>query len=536
MVKRVMLVSFYDETCYGGRCLAATLKEAGHQVLMVFFKRFRIREVSRDDLTLRRKLDEEGYQPCYETWPSFDVACPYPYPVSEKEFELFYQKIRDFAPDILGFSVMSFHLPLTVRLSKEVRQRFPSLMQVWGGVHATMNPDSCLEYADAVCVGEGEEAFLEFLRDPRRTDVRNFCTKDRDGTIIHNPVRPLIQDFDALPFALYADPECEVVIEDNHETSDVTETAGNMFLCITSQRGCPFKCTYCLHGRIRQIYAGQKYMRRRSVDRFLDEVALRVRQFGIDHVFFWDDVLMMDRKWVEEFAAKYPSRIGLPFGGYGHPQLSTPQILKLMREAGAYYVLVGMQSGSDYIQQKIYGRGTTKAKYIEFGRHIAAAGYPEIVYEVMIRNPFESEQDLKETIDLLSRMPKSVRVSTKHLALFPNTVISTLDAPRPGVSMEIFHFYNLLYFLAGVPGFELKDLAPLAENADLQAHPEILERLVKLIFAAEANRQKLEGEVSILQRRLDALEGTMPWGIKRSTRHLLGQIGNRLKRDGQPVP
>lgn len=32
---------------------------------------------------------------------------------------------------------------------------------VWGGIQSTVEPEVCLEYADIVCLGEGEDALLE---------------------------------------------------------------------------------------------------------------------------------------------------------------------------------------------------------------------------------------------------------------------------------------------------------------------------------------------------------------------------------------
>ena len=35
---------------------------------------------------------------------------------------------------------------------------------MWGGTHATVRPDECLDFADMVCIGEGEEALIELTR------------------------------------------------------------------------------------------------------------------------------------------------------------------------------------------------------------------------------------------------------------------------------------------------------------------------------------------------------------------------------------
>ena len=56
---------------------------------------------------------------------------------------------------------------------------------------------------DVVCVGEAEDVFLELLdtmeADGDITTIRNIHVK-RNGTIVRNPLRPLRQDLDSLPF------------------------------------------------------------------------------------------------------------------------------------------------------------------------------------------------------------------------------------------------------------------------------------------------------------------------------------------------
>jgi len=32
---------------------------------------------------------------------------------------------------------------------------------VWGGPHPTAKPEECLQYADLVCLGEGEESLVD---------------------------------------------------------------------------------------------------------------------------------------------------------------------------------------------------------------------------------------------------------------------------------------------------------------------------------------------------------------------------------------
>lgn len=40
----------------------------------------------------------------------------------------------------------------------------PKTPIIWGGIHPTIRPDECFEYADMVCVGDGEDALKPFFR------------------------------------------------------------------------------------------------------------------------------------------------------------------------------------------------------------------------------------------------------------------------------------------------------------------------------------------------------------------------------------
>lgn len=534
-MRRIALITTYDEPAYGTRSLAAYLKEIGHDVRMIFFKRFRIHEVPRDNDEIRRWVREQGFLPTYEVNPFYDVACPFPYVPSETEWELLYKEIDEFGPDVLGFSLTSCNLPLTRKLSTRLRRRYPQLKQVWGGIHPTMEPVSSLEFADVVCVGEGEEAMEEWLKDPNRTDIPNLQFKDKDGSLIRNPVRELMRDLDDVPFALFADPDCEVVIEDDHveRPVDFGPNGCHYELVISSQRGCPYTCTYCLHGKTKKMYKGQKYLRRRSVGKFIDEVELRVKQFQLEAVFFWDDIFMMGSEWIEEFCDQWPKRVGLPFGGYAYTRCTTTEMLKKLREAGAYYVMIGMQSGSDRLHSQVYGRNTTQDKYLELGQRLVEADmHHNIIYELMTNSPYEKEEDCRATIELLSKMPKGVRLNPRHLTLYPTTILAETNKPRYNLDKRIFHFYNMLYLLAVEPGYDHRQLTTFADNPHLREHPEILESMLQQLWKAREDKELAERQAKSLERQMTEVQTKMPWGVKRATRHLASQVRSKLTRIG----
>jgi radical SAM superfamily enzyme YgiQ (UPF0313 family) len=74
-------------------------------------------------------------------------------------------RIEEFAPDIVGFSVMSQQFEWACSISRALRSRKPELPQAVGGVHCTMVPDevTATELFDWVFVGECDHAFAELV-------------------------------------------------------------------------------------------------------------------------------------------------------------------------------------------------------------------------------------------------------------------------------------------------------------------------------------------------------------------------------------
>ncbi len=81
---------------------------------------------------------------------------------------------------------------------------------MWGGTHATVRPKECLKHADMVCVGESEEALMEFSRKFNNKeniyDIKGMGF-NKNGEIIVNGLRELpgskkaeIQTLDDVPF------------------------------------------------------------------------------------------------------------------------------------------------------------------------------------------------------------------------------------------------------------------------------------------------------------------------------------------------
>jgi hypothetical protein len=109
-------------------------------------------------------------------------------------------------PDVVAFTSYSVTHRWSIDVARAVKERC-DVPIVFGGPHVSAAPERAIrEWSiDAIVEGEGEGALVDLIECAERgrfgrTDVAN-CTFKGNGAPIRNPVRPLLQDLDTLPWA-----------------------------------------------------------------------------------------------------------------------------------------------------------------------------------------------------------------------------------------------------------------------------------------------------------------------------------------------
>jgi len=106
-------------------------------------------------------------------------------------------------PTVLGISLMSSEFHAAKKFTLMLKKAIPEVIVVWGGIHPTVAPQDCLNYADYVFVGESEQVYLDFLerisKNKSVIDIPNSGYKSPDGIVI-NKLAPLNENLDDLPF------------------------------------------------------------------------------------------------------------------------------------------------------------------------------------------------------------------------------------------------------------------------------------------------------------------------------------------------
>lgn len=345
-----------------------------------------------------------------------------------KEEELFIEVIKKINPKIVGISLLSPYIEICKRLTELIRNHTNAIV-VAGGTGPTLEPEEHIKYADIICKGDGEESVEELIlaiRDGKDySRIPNLWVKDGEK-IIKNPMRPRTLDLDSLP--VYDLGHANYHFIDNDFLSKDDPEVDNHTYFIQTSRGCPYSCNFCVESMFHDIYKDLgKFVRRRSVDNVIEELKLQFakpnnRKTNID---FIDEVFGSNAPWIEEFAPKYKKEIGMPFNVRYHPKTLKPRIIKKLVEAGITSIGFGLQSGSDRIRNDIFERPGTNAEAISLAWEIDKYKSCKIMYDLILDNDFETKETLKETLDLILKLPKPLYFNIFSLQHFPSYGLTT---------------------------------------------------------------------------------------------------------------
>ena len=398
---RPLFVGLYDCNLLGIRYLSATLKSHGYDTNLIFLKNFN----------------------------SYSVDDP-----TAMEYELLYSKIKELNPSYVGISVMSsFYLSVAKRIAKEIKEAF-GLKIICGGAYATLFPEKCLEFADVVFRGECESAILEFtdaIENGQPYDhIDNIATMQADGAKI-NDLRMLDTNLSWLPHPDFGG-ENMYYINSNYISKGDPQARSHSYE-LTTSRGCPNKCSYCSTGSIRKLHEGKgPYIRQRSVDDVMAELLdVKKKNPGLQKLRFWDEIFPWNREWVLEFAKAYKEKIGLPFEAWGHPRItSDPVCIKAMVDAGLSKMVIGIQSGCPTVRKDIYLRDETQEQIFGCAKALSDGKVPLVIYDFILGHPFETSEDLRETLELCRKLAKPFRLQLHGLSFLPGTPIEEIAVER----------------------------------------------------------------------------------------------------------
>ena len=264
-----------------------------------------------------------------------------------------------------------------------------------GGPHASALPEYVLqnEHIEMVCIGEGEEAIAELVDKMEKGvplhDTQNIWFK-KDGRIIKNRLRDLIQDLDRLPFpdkAPFYEYGC---FHDNLE--------------IVTGRGCPFRCTFCNIHFQRSLTKGKgNFVRRRSVANVIEELKTHLRRYDVRYITFHDDTFTADAEWIEEFSDLYKKEVNLPFYCFVYPTTVTRKIMAQLKSANCMQIFMGMESGDPDIRRDLLKRPMSDELILKSAAIVKQSGI-RLQISAIFGFPDEKPESMWKTVALAEKV------------------------------------------------------------------------------------------------------------------------------------
>jgi len=263
--------------------------------------------------------------------------------------------------------------------------------------------------ADYVLVGEGDATLpelLDYLEGKNALPLESIfgiAYQNETGQIEKTPPRPVISDLNSIPF-----PAWDFVNRDAYRAV-WKEHHGYYSMNLVTTRGCPFHCNWCA----KPIW-GQRY-NVRSPQNVVEEMAWLNENFAPDHIWFMDDIMGIQDRWIEAFADELETRkLRIPFKSLNRVDLLLRgKTIPALARAGAQIVWVGAESGSQKILDAME-KGTQVTQIYDAARQLRANGV-KVAFFLQFGYPGETREDIELTLKMVrDLMPDDIGISVSY--------------------------------------------------------------------------------------------------------------------------
>jgi len=386
---KIALISLYLFKSLSTRQLSAFLKQNNQEVYEIYFKELKMNDLDKP---------------------------------TRKEIKLLKNLLKKLNPDIIGLSINSSLFTLAKQLTKELRDLNKPI--IWGGLHPTLCPEDCIKEEDMICIGEGEQATLNLLKNLEKnkpiTNIKSIWVK-KDKKIYKNKTINFIEDLDSLPTPNYDNQNKFYILENKIFRGD--QIKNHKIFDIMMSRGYPYNCSYCNSSHLFSTQEGKK-LRFRSIDNIIKELTQAKKQLKhIKRIRFWDNILSFKGEELNYFARQYKTKINLPFECNLHPEVINDELIRKLKKAGMDKMSTGIQDGSQKVRYEIFNRKVSNEQIIKACK-ILQKNKITPNFDIIINNPLVTEYDLKQAFKFLIKIPRPFNLIMYSLTHFPKTKLT----------------------------------------------------------------------------------------------------------------
>jgi len=330
------------------------------------------------------------------------------YVVTHYSREQVQRVLNDYRPNIIGATAVTMNINRGLRIIRDCKELYPEAVTVMGGPHVTFDADNILKdnpSVDYVVRREGELTFYEMVErmDASTTfdDIEglSFC---RDGKVVHNPPRPLIPDINVLPYPA------------RHLLQLSKYKALGFPINMTTSRGCPNKCIFCVGSKM----VGRR-VRHFDVPRVVDEFAM-LAKLGFRQINIVDDCFTTHRRRCTAICDEITRRgVAYPWTAFARVDNVTRELLESMKRSGCIMLCFGIESGNQEILDRVKKRITLEKcqKAMALCNEVGLPGMTSYILGL----PGETPETVEETLRFAKEL--SPHYGFHVLAPFPGTEV-----------------------------------------------------------------------------------------------------------------
>jgi len=333
----------------------------------------------------------------------------------------FERRLAELQPDIVGFTSYSSQSGIVKDLAKRAKEIVPGVLNVAGGIHATIIPgDYAGSPMDLVVRGEGGTAFGALVRrfkagEPLAMGDTVLDVKDpafKEKAAAKPPQFPAVEEIPR--------PRRDLVNRKKYfsvwTSPDKDNRLATMFPNIATIRtstGCAYTCAFCVVHHM----MGGKYLQRSPED-VVDEIS----KIEEEYIYFVDDETFLNAKRLTDIANLIKERgIKKKFVSWARADtiVRHPELFKLWKEVGLHIVYVGLEA-MDEERLKDYKKRTSVETNKQAVQILRDAGI--LLHASLMVDPGFSVEDFR-------RLEKVI------IDLVPSEVSFTVFSPSPGTEL-----------------------------------------------------------------------------------------------------
>jgi anaerobic magnesium-protoporphyrin IX monomethyl ester cyclase len=348
----------------------------------------------------------------------------------------YYKKISNIEADIVGVSTTILELNQALMIPKMMKEKDAKF--IIGGPGVVDLPSSRLYESgySVICYGEGEKTVVELVNAIKNglplEDIKGISYLNK-GLEVKTPPREPIKNLDEIPF-----PARQLLDMEKH-LSTFEENLGVRIASIISSRGCPFSCRFC-----DKTPFGDK-IRFMSPSRIIEEMKILYEIYGVEMVFFEEDIFTLNRRRVLEFCKLMEKDLpGKVWGAQSRVDTVDKEMLAQMKHAGCTYLIFGVESGSQKILD-LLGKGITIEQIENAFRWVKEVGIEAGMY-LLIGIPGETQEDIEMTKRIIAKSEPTF-LDVAPLTPIPGTKIyeMTKHLIREGIDLSNYNFAESVY-------------------------------------------------------------------------------------------